>query len=84
MVFRIKAFICTPDSFKFLDSIVCPRIGFFHPIRYSNNPLFKEVTYMKKLLARYASSALAASAVVFATILKPYIHSPEIPKELRK
>lgn len=39
---------------------------------------------MKKFLARYASSALAASAVVFATILKPYIHSPEIPQELRK
>ncbi|MEK5255924.1 MULTISPECIES: cyclic lactone autoinducer peptide [Paenibacillus] len=39
---------------------------------------------MKKTLARVASSALGMSALVFATIIKPYIHSPEIPKELRK
>lgn len=39
---------------------------------------------MKKMLARVASSALAMSAIVLATIVKPYIHSPEIPKELRK
>ncbi|WHY17965.1 cyclic lactone autoinducer peptide [Paenibacillus sp. G2S3] len=39
---------------------------------------------MKKTLARYASNTLAASAHVFATILKPLLHSPEIPKELRK
>ncbi|MEK4261564.1 MULTISPECIES: cyclic lactone autoinducer peptide [Paenibacillus] len=39
---------------------------------------------MKKTIARYASNALATSAHVFATILKPYMHSPEIPKELRK
>ncbi|WP_339319733.1 cyclic lactone autoinducer peptide [Paenibacillus sp. FSL R10-2734] len=39
---------------------------------------------MKKNLARYASNVLATSAVVFAAILKPLLHSPEIPKELRK
>ena len=84
MVFGIKAVIRTTNYYEFLDPFVCHRIGFFRPIPNSNNPLFEEVTHMKKFLARYASSALAASAVVFATILKPYIHSPEIPKELRK
>ncbi|CAH1055075.1 cyclic lactone autoinducer peptide [Paenibacillus pseudetheri] len=39
---------------------------------------------MKKTLARYASNTLATSANVFATFLKPLLHSPEIPKELRK
>ncbi|MDH6369755.1 cyclic lactone autoinducer peptide [Paenibacillus sp. FSL E2-8871] len=39
---------------------------------------------MKKNLARYASNILATSAVVFATILKPALYSPEVPKELRK
>lgn len=39
---------------------------------------------MKKTLARVASSTLAMSAMIFATIVKPYIHSPDIPKELRK
>ncbi|MDH6429640.1 cyclic lactone autoinducer peptide [Paenibacillus sp. FSL R5-0887] len=39
---------------------------------------------MKKNLARYASNILGTSATVFATILKPFAHSPEIPKELRK
>lgn len=39
---------------------------------------------MKKNLARYASTLLGISAVVFATILKPALYSPEVPKELRK
>lgn len=38
---------------------------------------------MKKFLARYASAALAASAVLFTAIFKPALHSPEIPKELK-
>lgn len=39
---------------------------------------------MKKTIARKASSALAASARLFSTVLKPLYHSPELPKELRK
>ncbi|WP_310550172.1 cyclic lactone autoinducer peptide [Paenibacillus glufosinatiresistens] len=39
---------------------------------------------MKKTLAKYTSKALAATAKSFATVLKPFYHSPEIPQELRK
>jgi hypothetical protein len=39
---------------------------------------------MKKITARYASSALAACAIVFAAVLKPLFHSPEMPQELKK
>lgn len=39
---------------------------------------------MKKTFAKKTSSALAASARIFATVLKPLYHSPELPKELRK
>ncbi|QQZ60834.1 cyclic lactone autoinducer peptide [Paenibacillus sonchi] len=39
---------------------------------------------MKKSLAKYTSSALAASARFFVSIMKPAFHSPEAPKELRK
>lgn len=39
---------------------------------------------MKKTIARYASKTLTSSARLFSTALKPFIHSPEAPKELRK
>lgn len=39
---------------------------------------------MKKNIARFASKTLTASARLFSTVLKPFAHSPEIPKELRK
>ncbi|MFD1772347.1 cyclic lactone autoinducer peptide [Paenibacillus rhizophilus] len=39
---------------------------------------------MKKAMAQYASATLTASARVFATVLKPFANSPEIPQELRK
>lgn len=39
---------------------------------------------MKKAAAKYASNALAGSARLFASILKPALHSPKLPKELRK
>lgn len=39
---------------------------------------------MKKTLAKHASASLARMSVLFVAILKPLIHSPEAPKELRK
>ncbi|MEK3902152.1 MULTISPECIES: cyclic lactone autoinducer peptide [unclassified Paenibacillus] len=39
---------------------------------------------MKKALAKQASAVLAGSARFFVSIMKPMIHSPEAPKELRK
>ncbi|SEO25462.1 hypothetical protein SAMN04487895_10692 [Paenibacillus sophorae] len=39
---------------------------------------------MKKTIAKHSSSVLARSARVFAAVLKPLYHSPEIPQELRK
>lgn len=39
---------------------------------------------MNKSIARYASKTLTSSARLFAVILKPLVHSPEAPKELRK
>ncbi|MEK3878720.1 MULTISPECIES: cyclic lactone autoinducer peptide [unclassified Paenibacillus] len=39
---------------------------------------------MRKTIARQLSSALAGSARFFVSIMKPAIHSPEAPKELRK
>lgn len=66
------------------DPFVCHWIGIFSSILYSYNSITKEANQMKKNLARYASNILATSAVVFATILKPALYSPEVPKELRK
>ncbi|GGF76518.1 hypothetical protein GCM10010912_22010 [Paenibacillus albidus] len=39
---------------------------------------------MKKQIAKHTSALLASSARFFAAVVKPTIHSPEIPKELRK
>ncbi|WP_139084595.1 cyclic lactone autoinducer peptide [Bacillus sp. FJAT-27264] len=39
---------------------------------------------MKKTAAKLTSSTLSASARFFASVLKIGLHSPEIPKELRK
>lgn len=39
---------------------------------------------MKKNIARLTSKTLTSSARLFATMLKPWLHSPEVPKELRK
>lgn len=39
---------------------------------------------MKKTIALYASKTLTSSARFFSTVLKPWAHSPEAPKELRK
>ncbi|WP_379128868.1 cyclic lactone autoinducer peptide [Paenibacillus sp. sgz500958] len=39
---------------------------------------------MKKAMAKHASSALAASARFFASVMKLVLHSPEIPEELHK
>ncbi|SET56833.1 cyclic lactone autoinducer peptide [Paenibacillus sp. NFR01] len=39
---------------------------------------------MKAYVAKKASSALQASARLFATVAKLGLHSPEAPKELRK
>ncbi|MBP2111379.1 MULTISPECIES: cyclic lactone autoinducer peptide [Paenibacillus] len=39
---------------------------------------------MRKTIAKQLSSALAGSARFFVSIMKPAIHSPEAPKELRK
>ncbi|WYT59623.1 cyclic lactone autoinducer peptide [Paenibacillus sp. FSL K6-1217] len=39
---------------------------------------------MKKVLAKQASAVLARSARFFVSIMKPMLHSPEAPKELRK
>ncbi|MEK4851105.1 cyclic lactone autoinducer peptide [Paenibacillus sp. FSL H7-0756] len=39
---------------------------------------------MRKFIAKQLSSALAGSARFFVSIMKPAIHSPEAPKELRK
>ncbi|NQX44954.1 cyclic lactone autoinducer peptide [Paenibacillus tritici] len=39
---------------------------------------------MKKTIAKKASAVLAGSARFFVSIMKPAIHSPEAPKELRK
>ncbi|KAA9007460.1 cyclic lactone autoinducer peptide [Paenibacillus spiritus] len=39
---------------------------------------------MMKLIARQASSVLAGSARLFASVCKLTLHSPEIPQELRK
>ncbi|WP_238650169.1 cyclic lactone autoinducer peptide [Paenibacillus piscarius] len=39
---------------------------------------------MKRVLAKQASAVLAGSARFFVSIMKPMIHSPQAPKELRK
>lgn len=39
---------------------------------------------MKKMLAKHASSVLAASSRLFVSVMKPLYHSPEAPQELRK
>jgi hypothetical protein len=84
MVFGFKDHFHYSGFFEFLDPFVCHWIGIFSSILYSYNPIAKEVNQMKKTLARYASNILGTSAQVFATILKPAVYSPEIPKELRK
>jgi hypothetical protein len=84
MVFGFKDHFHNSGFFEFLDPFVCHWIGIFSSILYSYNSITKEANQMKKNLARYASNILATSAVVFATILKPALYSPEVPKELRK
>jgi hypothetical protein len=84
MVFGFKATFHNSGFFKFSAPFACHWIGIFSSILYSHNPITKEDNQMKKNLARYASNILGTSATVFATILKPFAHSPEIPKELRK
>lgn len=39
---------------------------------------------MKKNIARLASKTLTSSAHLFSAVLKPWVYSPEIPKELQK
>ncbi|RXZ83332.1 cyclic lactone autoinducer peptide [Paenibacillaceae bacterium] len=39
---------------------------------------------MSKTIAKYFSSVLGTCAVLFVAILKPILHSPEVPKELLK
>ncbi|MDF2923603.1 MAG: hypothetical protein K0R57_2517 [Paenibacillaceae bacterium] len=39
---------------------------------------------MKRIAARKISVMLAFCAGIFAAVMKPLFHSPEIPEELRK
>jgi hypothetical protein len=84
MVFGFQDYFHHSGFFEFLAPFACHWIGIFSSILHSYNSIAKEVNQMKKTLARYASNILGTSAVVFATVLKPFAYSPEIPKELRK
>jgi hypothetical protein len=39
---------------------------------------------MKKIMAQYASTILSGCALIFISILKPWLGSPKAPKELLK
>ncbi|WP_211209350.1 hypothetical protein, partial [Paenibacillus riograndensis] len=64
-------------------SLVCPWISIFSSILNSNSKAREELL-MKKNIARITSKALTSSARLFSAVLKPWAHSPEAPKELRK